>query len=137
VCSAPLIGFKNLPSGDVGTNAWSKSIRDSATSDNATSESDQHNSAKFVGVSTGMYTFYREELALTVGLQVDPSIYGITIPAGTGDRFLQNCLNACDEVVRCAGITVQMSVQLEERPTTCRLIIGSTEVGMFKRTVSR
>jgi hypothetical protein len=131
-----LIGFKNLPSGDVGTNAWSKSIHDGATSGNATSELGR-NSAKFVSITTGMYSFYCEERALTVGLQVDPSLYGITIPAGTGEQFLQNCLNACDEVVRCAGITIRMNVQLEERPRTCKLIIGSTEVGMFKRTVSR
>lgn len=56
---------------------------------------------------TARYTFYREELALTVGTQVDPSNYGITVPAGTGQRFLQNCLNACDEVRRrrhCMGL---------------------------------
>jgi hypothetical protein len=54
-------------------------------------------------VSTGMYTFYREELALTVGIQEDPAQYGYNVTAGLGDQFLQNCLDACDELSRCAG----------------------------------
>lgn len=39
-----------------------------------------------------------------MGTQEDPSKYGITVPAGTGQRFLQNCLNACDEVKQRLGL---------------------------------
>lgn len=43
----------------------------------------------------------------------------------------------CLQVVRCAGVTIRMNVVLEDRPTTCKLIVGSTQLGMFKRTVTR
>jgi hypothetical protein len=55
-------------------------------------------------VSTGIYTFYRDELALQVGTQEDPAKYGFNITAGLGGQFLQNCLDACDDLSnRCAG----------------------------------
>lgn len=75
--SAPLIGFKNLPSGDVGTNAWS---------------------VKGKQVSTGTYTFYREEEALIVGTQV-----AAPQTAGSAPQNLQACLDACDDDKECAG----------------------------------
>jgi hypothetical protein len=50
-----------------------------------------------------MYTFYREELALQVGTQESPSTFGYNVSAGLGDQFLQNCLDACDNLAKCAG----------------------------------
>lgn len=121
LCSAPLIGFKNLPSGDVGTNGWS--ITDA--------QKKKMNKAKLV--ATGTYTFYREEQALIVGAEQ----VGASIPPGTADQDLQNCLNACDNEVWCAGITIKMNVELKDRPTTCMLIKGAIKLGVFKRTVVR
>lgn len=68
-CSAPLIAFKNLPSGDVGTNIASvRSVDSAAAAASTLQDSDQQgvqqqpqqdrsNKAKLV--STGIYTFYR------------------------------------------------------------------------------
>lgn len=108
-CSAPLIALKNLPSGDVGTNPWSLRLSDTAAdaADGAADagvQSQRRNRAQLV--ATGMYTFYREELALTVGTQEDPAKYGYNITAGLGGQFLQNCLDACDNLSRCAGASV-------------------------------
>mgnify|MGYP001808130157 CR=1 FL=1 len=60
--SAPLIAFRNLPSGDVGTNAWSIQADTPA-------EAQPKVQAKAT-LATGMYTFYRDDTALTVGTQV-------------------------------------------------------------------
>jgi hypothetical protein len=73
-----------------------------AAASDAGMQQERRNRAQLV--STGMYTFYREELALTVGTQEDPAKYGYNITAGLGDQFLQNCLDACDELGRCAGV---------------------------------
>jgi len=122
---APLIGFKNLPSGDVGTNSWS--IQSSPKPDT---------NAKMV--TTGTYTFYRDEQALIVGNQIDPPT-AITAAANLDElpSKLQECLNQCDEVVDCAGITIRMNVLEVNRPTTCKLIKGERKLGVFKRTVVR
>jgi hypothetical protein len=39
--------------------------------------------------------------------------------------------------VAAQGITIKMNVVVSDRPTTCMLIIGNTQVGQFKRTVMR
>lgn len=126
-CSAPLIGFKNLPSGDVGTNSWSlKEIAEKT--------------ARGLMVTTGTYTFYRDEQALIVGSQIDP-VPAVTAAASATDADLnpklQECLNRCDEMVDCAGITIKMNVLEQNRPTTCKLIKGERKLGVFKRTVIR
>lgn len=84
-CRSPLIAYKNLPSGDVGTNAWSE---------------EQPEEVKAKLVTTGVYTFYRDEFGENVGTPVDPLDKGYNITAGVGPQYLQNCLNACDNEVR-------------------------------------
>lgn len=49
VCRAPLIAFKNMPSGDVGTNPWSA---DGVAGEEAADAYGLHTQAKLV--STGM-----------------------------------------------------------------------------------
>lgn len=36
-----------------------------------------------------------------------------------------------------AGITIRMNVELADRPTTCKLILGRIKLGVHKRTVMR
>jgi len=124
-CSAPLIAFKNLPSGDVGTNSWSL-------------KTDKEKDTKANMVTTGTYTFYRDEQALIVGTQIDP-VPLVTAAASVAElpSKLQECLNRCDEMVDCAGITIRMNVLEVNRPTTCKLIKGERKLGVFKRTVVR
>jgi hypothetical protein len=89
-CSSPLIAFKNLPSGDVGTNAWS-----------VKSEAGRKLSETVTGklVSTGVYSFYRDEFGMNLG-EVVPAIQkGYNITADASSQGLQNCLNACDNEV--------------------------------------
>jgi hypothetical protein len=63
--------------------------------------------AKAQGVTTGVYTFYREEGALTVGItQMAPeAIVGAglaKVDNGTAAQNLQECLNRCDDYRFCA-----------------------------------
>lgn len=39
--------------------------------------------------------------------------------------------------VQCFGIRILMNVVVADRPTTCKLLYGNTNVGQFKRTVMR
>lgn len=90
--SSPLIGLKNLPSGDVGVNAASVP-NDHPVKDNL---------AKLV--STGTYTFYRDEYALVVGDSQNPKT-PVAVAASTSDadvrKSLQECLSRCDDAAQC------------------------------------
>ena len=68
----------------MGTNAWSV---------------EQPEEVKAKLVTTGVYTFYRDEFGENVGTPEDPLTKGYNITAGEGPQFLQNCLNACDNEV--------------------------------------
>lgn len=75
-CSNPLIAFKALVSGDVGTNAWKINTESSK-------------GIKASAVTTGQYTFWQEPNALAVGVQ-EP------FAAAGSFNSLQDCLDACD-----------------------------------------
>lgn len=89
-------------------------------------------------VSTGSYTFYREEQALIVG-NAERIVVGLAsaVDLAALDASLQLCLDACDDDVLCTAITIEMTVEELDRPTTCTKIRGVTKVGKFKRTVTR
>lgn len=103
-CSSPLIGLKNLPSGDVGTNAWSVSKEGSGRKLSETV------GAKLV--STGVYTFYRDEFGMNLGEAV-PALnkgYNITQDYTPGAKLgLQECLNACDNEVSCQAFCLAVN----------------------------
>ena len=85
-CSAPVIGFKAAPSGDVATNAWSKK-----------------DITKTKTVASGQYTFYQDPNALEIGRYLDSQGNqwgGQKAPAGAGSYSKwQDCLSACDDDV--------------------------------------
>lgn len=91
---------------------------------------------KVVGssVATGQYSFYIEPNAMDVGTQT---------PAPDRDNFalgyagLQQCLDACDNMSWCTGITMDMWVGYSTSPRSCKLIRGDTSLGRFLRTVTR
>jgi hypothetical protein len=98
VHSSPLLAFKNVPSGDVATSAWS------------TKEGEGKNQAKQGPVGT--YTFYRDEKAQVTQPQPGTWIVGTmeapTVPVAqsgnTTDAIqagLQQCLNRCDDEDDC------------------------------------
>lgn len=104
--------------GDVGTNIWSTPDA-AAASSSSSSGDDGDSSTRAKLVSTGIYTFYRDELALQVGTQEDPAKYGFNITAGLGGQFLQNCLDACDDLSnRCAGARLLL-LMAGCRPVVC------------------
>lgn len=76
--SNPMIAFKNLVSGDVGTNAWKvrKPLKGNVKAHSA--------------VGSGKYTFWQEPNALDVGVQT-------TFANAAGFKAIQDCINACDE----------------------------------------
>lgn len=76
-CREPLIGFKAIPSGDIGVNA--ASVRNGKTRAN--------------GVSSGQYTFYQDPNALDVGYQTAPA-------NAMSFTQLQDCMSACDNDVQ-------------------------------------
>lgn len=102
VCSAPVIGFKALPSGDVATSPWS--IAKKRKADKVSGKA----------VSSGQYTFYQDKNALEIGkYKQDGSLwaynglsvvndldeYGGQKLAANRASFTkwQDCLNACDD----------------------------------------
>jgi hypothetical protein len=96
VYRSPLLGFKNLPSGDVGTNSWSV----------------KEGENKVKQIAAGTYTFYRDEAAQTTQPQPGTWIVGtMTTPspavAQSGNATeqiqagLQECLNRCDDENEC------------------------------------
>jgi hypothetical protein len=54
-CSAPVVGFKAVPSGDVGTNAWSEKREKQI----AELESKGVDKAEAKALASGRYTFYQ------------------------------------------------------------------------------
>jgi hypothetical protein len=92
------------------------------------------NSVVGSSVATGQYSFYIEPNAMDVGFQT---------PAPGRDSFmtgyagLQQCLDACDDMSWCAGITMDMWVGYLTSPRSCNLIRGDTNLGRFLRTVTR
>lgn len=104
-----------MRSGDVGTNIWSTPDAAAASSSSG-DDGDRTTRAKLV--STGIYTFYRDELALQVGTQDEPAKYGFNITAGLGGQFLQKCLDACDDLSnKCAGARLLLTAEC--RPVLC------------------
>lgn len=78
-CRAPIVAVKNMPSGDVATNAWSIKTQKKAA-------------AK--AVASGQYSFYRDEFQAEI-LGQEPA------PGRSQFKSLQHCLDACDDDARC------------------------------------
>ena len=66
---------------------------------------------------SGAYAQYQDPYALSLGIQ--------TAAPGAGSfTTMQQCLDACDQVADCAGVTIQMLVNVAARPTTCAFLTG-------------
>lgn len=65
------------------------------------------------------------------------------MPLGCLHKVVPLTVDACPDVVlespvrRCAGVTVQLTVALADRPKTCQLIRGVVQNGEFKRSMTR
>lgn len=120
LCRAPYIAFKGFMAGTTAASSVKKAENGTA------SAKEKH---------YGQYTIWWDPNANQVGRQVDAP------NAGTFER-MQNCMEACDNDHRCAGITVQMTVHPGSPvnnvgPKTCKLVYGDTRPGVFQRTVVR
>lgn len=92
-CSAPVVGFKAAPSGDVGTNAWSVEDLDKHIKD--------QNDKKAVGkaLASGRYTMYQDEKGLEIGRWTaeDGRVGQVAPDDASTYTDWQQCLNACDD----------------------------------------
>lgn len=81
-------------------------------------------------LSSGTYVFYQDATASAIGIQ---------LPARGASTFttMSDCFLACDYDNTCAGVVVDSTVDISARPKTCRLVKGSTQVGVFKRSMVR
>jgi hypothetical protein len=112
---APHVGFKAVPSSDVGR-TWSLSVN-------------TNTSAK--SVSAGVYTWWRDDWFNEIGTQ--------TAPAGASAfTTIQDCLDACDDAgYNCAGVVLRPASDPTFTPKTCLLISGDTTLGLTKRSMTR
>jgi len=91
--SAPVIGFKAVPSGDVATNAWS--LRRQKKEEAALS-----GDAAAMASASGQYTFYQDPNALEIGqgyTGTDGQALQRPAPGRGSFTRWQDCLNACDD----------------------------------------
>jgi hypothetical protein len=125
----PWVGFKVMPAGYTATNPWS--ITDNipiAQQQVVQSSSDQMASTK--GLTTGLYTFWQDPNAMTVGDQFVPA-------AAANFTTVQQCLDLCDDDGTCAGVILEETVDPAAVASTCKLFRGDARNGKFKRTVTR
>jgi len=79
---------------------------------------------------TGAYVFYQDPYGTSLGWQV-------AIPGAGTFTSLQQCLDACDAVTNCAGISMAMLVVEALRPTSCTFIYGSDNAAQEARSFVR
>lgn len=106
-----IVAIKNVASGDVGVSSL-------------------ENEGKAGAPPVGKFTFWRDEYSQEIKGQS-----GIihTVPA-TG---YQDCLNRCDDDVKCAAVIFDIYVQASQRWLNCRKVVGVETVGVFLRTMTR
>lgn len=120
----PWVGYKVMPSGYTATNPWS--LQDTTQQEQPPSSTTT--SAK--GLATGLYTFWQDPNALTVGVQSVP-------PGAANFTSVQTCLDRCDDDGTCAGVILEETVDPALVATTCRHFRGDDTPGKFLRTVTR
>lgn len=79
---------------------------------------------------TGAYVFYQDPYGTSLGSQV-------AIPGANTFTNLQQCLDACDAVTNCAGVSMAMLVVEALRPTSCTYIYGSDNAAQEARSFVR
>lgn len=127
-CSAPYIAFKTESSSDVGASSVTKKPAVTNTVVEEAAEANSTIQAKVL--SSGSYIFYQDATASAIGIQ-SPARGASTFTA------MSDCFLACDYDNTCAGVVVDSTVDFTARPKTCRLVKGSTQVGVFKRSMVR
>lgn len=86
----PLVALKAVPSGDLGTNAWSVRGQSASTSQRE-QQQEQSGKVRAKAIASGLYTYYEDPSGLNIGNVRQAA------PGASSFTSLQDCANACDD----------------------------------------
>lgn len=86
----PVLALKAVPSGDLGTNAWSVTGQSAPTS-RGEQQQEQSDKVRAKAIASGLYTYYEDPSGLNIGNVRQAA------PGASSFTSLQDCANACDD----------------------------------------